>query len=251
MTATFPDHFSALAGRYAAARPGYPAALFAWLARQCSAHELAWDCGAGSGQASLALAAHFARVVASDASAEQIASAPAAPGVEYRVAAAEASGLSAHCADLVVVAQALHWFRTAEFYREATRVLKPGGVLAVWCYGVLTVEDGDLNALLYDFYAHRVGPCWPAEREHVENGYRDLAFPYAPLAVPEFAMQADWTLPQLLAYFRSWSAVGRYQSLHGVDPVEQFAPQLAAVWGDVLTTRTVRWPLTVLCGHAP
>lgn len=68
----FKDHFSSASERYAAYRPDYPAALFAWLAGQCAEQELAWDCATGSGQAALGLAPHFRRVVATDASAEQI-----------------------------------------------------------------------------------------------------------------------------------------------------------------------------------
>ena len=64
MSKEYVDHFSAVAGDYADARPGYPPALFDWLASRCGRHEFAWDCGAGSGQASVALAAHFARVIA-------------------------------------------------------------------------------------------------------------------------------------------------------------------------------------------
>src|SRR5690606_13750301 len=70
---TFEDHFSKLAAAYAAHRPGYPAALFAYLAALAPARDLAWDCGAGNGQAAVSLVAHFAQVVATDASAQQIA----------------------------------------------------------------------------------------------------------------------------------------------------------------------------------
>ena len=48
---TFKDHFSSASDRYAAYRPDYPAALFAWLAGLCAEHDLAWDCATGSGQA--------------------------------------------------------------------------------------------------------------------------------------------------------------------------------------------------------
>ena len=73
--------------------------------------------------------------VATDASEEQIRHAQAHPRVEYRVAIAHASGLPPHSADLVTVAQALHWFDLPPFYAEVRRVLRPGGIVAAWCYG--------------------------------------------------------------------------------------------------------------------
>jgi hypothetical protein len=87
----FHDHFSAFAGRYADFRPSYPAELFDYLAGLTPKHELAWDCAAGNGQATVGLAGHFDRVVATDASREQIASARPHPKIAYWVAPAESS----------------------------------------------------------------------------------------------------------------------------------------------------------------
>src|SRR4030095_10089173 len=105
---TFHDHFSGVAKGYADFRPHYPAALFDYLATLISQTSLVWDCAAGNGQASLDLAARFDRVIATDASHEQIASATPHPGVEYRVAPAEQSGLPAETGGLITVARALH-----------------------------------------------------------------------------------------------------------------------------------------------
>jgi hypothetical protein len=52
---TIPDHFSAHAARYGAYRPTYPDALFEYLASLVPAHDLAWDCATGNGQAALGL----------------------------------------------------------------------------------------------------------------------------------------------------------------------------------------------------
>src|SRR5690349_16043571 len=114
----FADHFSAIAPAYAAARPTYPPALFSWLAGQVPARRLAWDCAAGNGQATLALAELFETVLATDASAAQLAELPARANVQRRVAPAEASGLPDGSADLVTVAQALHWLPRSAFWRE-------------------------------------------------------------------------------------------------------------------------------------
>jgi len=84
-----------------------------FLAAIAPAQRLAWDSGCGSGQLSLLLAGPFARVVATDASPEQIARAAAHPNVDYRCARADASGLAARVADLATAAQAAHWFDLA------------------------------------------------------------------------------------------------------------------------------------------
>src|SRR5262245_53056061 len=104
------DHFTAVAAQYAQSRPTYPDELFAWLAGRCAARQLAWDVGAGNGQASVALAQHFDKVLATDLSEAQVRQAAAHPRIEYRVAPAEQSGLPDASADLVTIAQALHWF---------------------------------------------------------------------------------------------------------------------------------------------
>lgn len=249
MSGNFKDHFSTVAQHYADCRPSYPPELFVWLAAQCAARDLAWDCGAGSGQAAMELARHFDRVIATDASAAQIAQAMPHARVEYRVASAEHSGLPNHCADLVTVAQALHWFDLERFYAEVRRVLKPGGVIAVWTYGVQQVESEAVNALVQQFYAEEVGPYWPPERHHVETGYRELAFPFQNIKPPNFAMRQRWNLEQLLGYFRSWSATARYLKERGVDPVGTLEPRLRAVWGAPEGLRTVTWPLALRVGR--
>ena len=123
MSRSFADHFSRVAPGYASYRPRYPEALFAYLAALPARRELAWDCAAGSGQATVGLLPYFLRIVATDASAVLLASAPADPRIDYRVAPAEASGLESSSADLITVAQAAHWFDLLAFYREVERVL--------------------------------------------------------------------------------------------------------------------------------
>src|SRR5262249_42826515 len=140
MSATFHDHFSKFATRYADFRPHYPAALFDYLATLASRDSLVWDCAAGSGQATLDLALRFERIIATDASAEQIAAAPRRGNVEYRVALAEESGLENESIGLLTVAQALHWFNHERFFAEARRVLKPDGILAAWVYATNRLE---------------------------------------------------------------------------------------------------------------
>ena len=130
--AAYPDHFSALAAAYGQFRPDYPAALFDHLAGLLPAHDLAWDGATGNGQAALPLAARLRHVVASDASAAQLAEAATLSNISLCVASAEQVPLASASVDLVTVAQALHWFRLPAFFSEVRRVPRPTGVLAVW-----------------------------------------------------------------------------------------------------------------------
>lgn len=250
MPSGFPDHFSAVAGQYAASRPTYPDALFTWLAGISPGRRLAWDCATGSGQAAVALSDHFDRLIASDASSEQLAHAVAAPRVEYRVFPAEAAELEDSSVDLVTVAQALHWFDRPAFYAEVRRVLVPGGVLAAWTYRTFRIEGlEEATRIVDDFHDRIVGPYWPAERSHVETGYAEIDFPFTRIDAPSFVMEARWTLEAVLAYLGTWSSVSRYRAQVGGDPREVIAQELRTEWGDPAEARVIVWPLSVLAGR--
>jgi len=249
MKPTFQDHFSSVASDYSAFRPHYPDALFELFATRVPRQSLVWDCAAGNGQATSALAKHFERVVATDASQEQIASAKPLPNVDYRVALAEESGLDNASVGLITVAQALHWFDLPRFYAEVRRVLAPDGIVAVWCYGINHVEGEAVDALVQDYYGTTLAPYWPLSRQLVESGYRTLPFPFHELTPPSFRMEASWTLAQLLGYFSTWSATNRFIMANGHNPLEPLAHALARAWGDAATPRTVRWPLSVRMGR--
>lgn len=244
----FKDHFSGHAALYRDARPLPPADWFDWLAQQAPDRALAWDAGCGNGQASLGLAAHFGRVVATDPSATQIAQAAAQPQIDYRVEPAERSTLAAGSASLVGVSQALHWFDLDAFHAEVRRVAKPGALLAISAYGNCSVSH-EVDAVERRLYADTLGPDWPPERTLVDTGYRDLPFPFTRVESPSFMMRADWNLAQFLAYLRSWSATQRYQKRTGSDAVQAATPELAAAWGDPEQVRAVRWPFVTLVGR--
>jgi SAM-dependent methyltransferase len=242
----FKDHFSARADVYAASRPTYPPELGAFLAENSPSRELALDCGCGNGQLSVLLAEHFEHVVGADASAQQIAAAKPHPRVTYRTAPAEASGLEPATANLIVAAQAAHWFDIQAFYAEARRVAKPGALLALVAYGVLHVES-DVDPLVQEFYWKTMGAYWPSERRHVEEGYRTLPFPVPEIPRPDLAIERRWTRDQFLAYVDTWSAVKEAEKAVGRRPVAEFASALAAFWPEG-EERGVRWPITVRAG---
>jgi len=248
----FEDHFSGHAAAYAAFRPSYPAGLPAFVAGlplPPADHRLAWDCATGNGQAALGIAEHFARVIATDASAQQIAQATPHPRVEYRVAPAESSGLADGSIDLVTVAQAVHWFDFDRFYAEVRRVLAPGGALALWTYDYARIAP--VVDRLVDRLGHgTVGSYWPAGRRWVDEEYRTIPFPFDEVAAPSFELHERWALPQFAGYLRTWSAVQRYVAARGEDPVARLLPELAAAWGDPEEPRDVRWPIVVRAGRS-
>ncbi len=147
----FGDFFSEQARVYARFRPQYPGELFAYLASAAPGRELAWDCGTGNGQAAQDLARHFRRVIATDASADQIAQAAQHERIEYQVARAEDVSLDDHSVDLITAAMAVHWFDLDSFYAVVRRAAKRDGVLAVWMYHLPVIDpaiDANCPALL-------------------------------------------------------------------------------------------------------
>jgi len=242
----FKDHFSDQAADYARYRPDYPHELFAYLGSLVFVRECAWDCGTGSGQAAVALAEFFDRVVATDASEKQILSATKSPRVEYRIAPAENSGLSSHSLDLIAVAQALHWFDLDRFYLEARRVLKPNGAFAASAYLVAQIEPA-VDAVVNQYYSEVVGPFWAPERRLVEN-FADIPFPFHKIDPPKFEMMTQWNLEYLVGYLRSWSSTQRFITARDSDPLDEIADELRAAWGNAKQTRRVIWPLTLRVG---
>jgi len=245
---TFKDHFSAAAEAYRAFRPGYPAALFAWLAEVAPGRAAALDCGCGNGQAAVMLAPHFREVFAVDPSREQIGNAIPADNIEYRIAPAEATGLPAGSVDLVVAGQALHWFDFDRFYPEVERVVRPtGGVFAAFTYGLIRL-GGAVDGVIENFYHHLLADYWPPERRHVDSGYRSLPFPFPELAAPSFQLEENWGLPRLLGYLKTWSAVKEYRRRMGTDPLPEVERELGHAWGHQ-SLREVNWPLALRVGR--
>jgi len=247
---SFRDHFSMRAGDYARYRPRYPKEMYACLAGVAPSRRLALDCATGSGQAALGLAAHFERVIATDASPEQLARATTHERVDYAVAYAEAAPVLEHSVDLVVAAAAVHWFDLDRFYADVRRILRPGGVIAVWSYYMFEAEAG-VTEVMARYADEIVGDYWP-ERMHLnQNRYAGLPFPFERIEGPHFSMEAHWSLGQMLGFATTWSASQRYEQQHGSHPLERVLPDLEQAWGDPSRRLRFRWPLHMLVGTVP
>jgi SAM-dependent methyltransferase len=245
----FKDHFSKQAAGYAKFRPRYPQKLFDYLGSIAPSRQLAWDCATGNGQAAVGLASVFDYVIATDASEKQIVNAQPHEIVDYRLALAENSGIGSETIDLIMVAQALHWFDLDRFYAEVRRVLKPDGVLAASAYNLLHIEKA-IDEVVNQYYHEVVGPFWPPERRLVEQ-FANLFFPFHEIDAPKFEITAHWNLDYLLGYLQTWSSTQRFIAAKGGDPLEQIIDDLRTTWGKPGQTRRVTWPLIVRIGRKP
>jgi SAM-dependent methyltransferase len=241
----FKDHFSERAAGYASYRPHYTPELAEWLASLAPARRLAWDVACGSGQLSTLLGDRFDKVVATDASREQVGQATLHARVEYRVEPAEHSSLESNSVDLITVAQAVHWLNLDAFYKEARRVARPGGAIALVAYHIAVIEP-TVDEVIGRFYGGDLDGYWPPERKHIESEYREIDFPFDKIPAPRMQLRVQWTVDQMLGYISTWSAVRALEKAKGRETTERFAESLRGTWGP--GTREVSWPIVILAG---
>lgn len=242
----FAHLFSGHAATYAAYRPKYPAALYDWLARLAPSAEQAWDVGTGNGQVAVGLTPHFAKVMATDPSAEQLANAEPHARVTYRLATYD-SGLADRSVDLVTVGQALHWFALDEFFAEVRRVVMPGGVFAAFAYVHSSVSP-ELDFVTRHFHDITVWDHWAPEHHIIREGYRTLELPLEEVEAPPLELRTALNLDQYAGFFRTWSATQRLIQAGGEAQVREFERRLAQAWGANEQVRTVVWPMVMRVG---
>lgn len=234
---------------YARHRPDYPPELAATLAQLVAQPRVALDVGCGNGQLTVQLAQHVDQVIGIDPSQDQIDHAESHANIRYLCAPAEQLPLPDQSVDLITAAQAAHWFDMPAFCAEVQRVARPGAVVALITYGVLHVDDPEIDRIVQGFYTRVIGPYWPAERRHVENGYRELYFPFRELEVPAMAIRRRWDLQELLGYVGTWSAVKAAERVLGSSAMLEFGQRLEQAWGHADVKRGITWPLAVRAGR--
>jgi SAM-dependent methyltransferase len=167
----------------------------------------------------------------------------------YRVERAESTSLDDASVDLLCVAQALHWFEFEVFYREAKRVLKREGVIAVWAYHNVILPTTALQEIVNHYYHEIVGPYWPAEIKLLEEKYETIPFPFAEINPPAFVMKVNWSLENFVGYLESWSSSRRYFLDKGKNPLDEIREKLENAWGDPASEKLVSWPLFLRVGR--
>lgn len=122
--------FGSVAERYDRGRPGYPAAAVRWMVGRDAATVL--ELGAGTGKLTTELVAQGYDVHATEPDPQMLAVLrKRLPDVRTSESGAEEIPLPDRSVDVVVAAQAFHWFDHDAALPEIARVLRPGGVLAV------------------------------------------------------------------------------------------------------------------------
>jgi len=248
MTQQFKDYFSGASKDYSLYRPHYPSELFTYLASLSKHHETAWDCATGTGQTAQKISALYQTVIATDASQTQLEQAKHQLADKNNIAfekmCAEKTNIASGSIDLLTVSQALHWFDLEKFSVEANRVLKPGGVLAVWAYDLMSITPAIDDVVTYLYHTVLDG-YWPVERKMIENGYREINFPLREIKPPVFEMTQQWNLTQLIGYLHTWSSIRKQLSATGGDLVEAELNRISALWGEAEKRQTITWPLVL------
>ncbi|BCY16501.1 hypothetical protein hrd7_03500 [Leptolinea sp. HRD-7] len=243
--------FTCETGHYALYRPGYPDELFAFLSGLCHNRNKAWDCATGNGQAAIAIAEYFNQVEATDISPEQLQNCYPHPRVHYSPTPAEKTDFSDSSFDLITVAQAVHWFDLPRFFAEAGRVLKPGGILALFGYKFPEV-DPQIDAVIKSDLLDRIDPYWASGNRMLMNDYAEIRLPFSEVPVSQFfVIKVKWDLYHLTGYFNTWSAVKRYTDDHGTGLMDTLFSALKPVWSNPHEPREIFMPVVLKVGRKP
>ncbi|SMD34762.1 Methyltransferase domain-containing protein [Reichenbachiella faecimaris] len=243
------DRFSIQSSAYKKHRPVYPSALYEEILGHVITREKCWDCGTGNGQVAEALSTYFRQVEASDLSENQLAQAPNLPNVHYSIQRAENTNFADDQFDLITVGQAVHWFDFEAFHSEVLRVSKPGGIVAIWGYGLLKVDER-IDELTTEFDRDIVGPYWDVERRHIDSAYETIPFNFDPIKVKHsFVIEESWNTDRLEGYFNSWSCVQNYKQKHsGNSPVSALMERISEYW-KAGETKKVSFPIFLRMGR--
>lgn len=241
------DNFSSQSDKYAKFRPTYPQEFFEYLNSIVPNKKNVWDCGTGNGQIAFELAKTFETVYATDISQSQIDNALQADNINYSVQPAEKTDFGDQKFDLIVVAQAIHWFDFEKFYREVKRTAKNNALICIVGYGRIKISK-QIDETITDFYSNTIGKYWDPERKYIDENYETIPFPFEEIQTPKFENKHQWTIKHLIGYLNTWSAVKHFIKQNGFNPVDQLQTELEQLWGTE-QTREVCFPILLRIGR--
>lgn len=223
------DNFSSQSDKYAKYRPAYPIHFFNYLNSIVPNKQNAWDCGTGNGQVAYELSKTFQNVFATDISQSQIDNALQADNIIYAVQPAEKTDFEDKQFDLIVIAQAIHWFDFEKFYSEVRRTAKENALICVAGYSRVEISE-QIDSIITDFYTNIIGAYWDKERKYIDENYSTIPFPFKEIYPPDFVNKLYWTFEHLIGYLNTWSAVKHYIKQNGNNPVDKLQSRLKQQW---------------------
>jgi len=223
------DNFSKQAVDYSKFRPQYPDEMIEYIISFVDNKSTALDVATGNGQVAHKLSTHFKKVFATDISQKQLDNAIQADNIIYSKEPAEKTSFENQKFDLIVVAQAVHWFDFKLFYKEIYRILKPEGIFAVMGYGLFSTNP-DSDKILQYFYYNILGPYWDAERKYLDENYETIQFPFEEIPAEKFENEFSWTFEALTGYLQTWSSVQHYISKNNQNPIDLIYNDLKVLW---------------------
>lgn len=241
------DNFSTLSEKYAKYRPTYPADFFDYLNSIVPNKQNAWDCGTGTGQVAYELTKTFNNVFATDISQSQINNALRSDNISYSVQPAEKTNFENGLFDLIVVAQAIHWFDFDKFYLEVNRTAKNNSLLCVVGYGRLEISQ-QIDKVIIDFYDNTIGKYWDKERKYIDDNYKTIPFPFSEIQAPNFVNTQYWSLEHLIGYLNTWSAVKHFIKQNNYNPIDKLQKEIEQFW-DNDQTKQIHFPLLLRIGR--
>ncbi|RKP28168.1 S-adenosyl-L-methionine-dependent methyltransferase [Syncephalis pseudoplumigaleata] len=201
--------------------------------------EQAMDVATGTGQAAVELAKLFTKVRATDKSDTMLSQAIRRDNITYVQEPAERIDLPDKSVDLVVTAEAAHWFDLTAFQREVQRVLTDRGTLAIWGYNVpLSLHHPRITEALNYYNDVRLESYWEEGRTLLNDLYgsikgqnvanvlqADKDDSRETAATAPFMPLRRMTLGQLADYLRTWSPYNTWKRSANaqteVDPVDE------------------------------
>jgi SAM-dependent methyltransferase len=177
--------FGEAAKNYASFRPSYPQQVFDFLTAHARGSLRAVDLGAGSGQATQALAKLFEHVTAVERDARLAGEARLPVNAEIEIVAAEAADFETGSIDAVISATAFHWMDQPVICRSVANWLKPGGVFFPFAFDAFQVEGPTSEfyeaefAKWASFRDCRLVECYDYKSALEESGVFAKVIPYA------------------------------------------------------------------------
>ncbi|KAF2618584.1 hypothetical protein F2Q68_00041497 [Brassica cretica] len=251
------------AAAYLDARPRYPIDWYEKIAERTQDHKFAWDVGTGNGQAAIGLVEHYDNVVATDINEAQLKRAIKHPRISYHhtpknMSEDEMVALigGENSMDLIVAAQAVHFFDLTIFYNVAKRVLrKEGGLIAIWVYNDIIISP-EIDPIMKSLVDSTL-PFRTPVMNLAFDSYKTLPFPFESIGMGSEGEPVRFDIPHKLSlkgfigFLKSWQPAMKAKE-QGVELVdEDLIAKFEEAWGDENQVKDVYYKAHMIVGKIP